>query len=175
MPDEQLQLFDVPGQPARLRRSATPSLGHATLRHDHAVLLAMIVMIAASMLFAFGVERGKHVVQAERSRSSVMQTASAPEAATIPTPAPQTRPSKLASSEEARFAVQVVSYRQAKFAQRELQQLQRQGENAFLLQRQGKTTVMVGPFLTKEHAASNVSRLRQRYRERYRDCFIRTL
>jgi cell division septation protein DedD len=72
---------------------------------------------------------------------------------------------------ESRFAVQVVSYSQAKFAQQELQQLQRQGEKAFLLKRQGKTTLLVGPFPTKENAASKLSGLRPRYR----DCFIRTL
>ena len=162
MSDEQLQLFDVPERLAHRRREFA-SLGHATLRHDHAVLLIMTALIVASIVFAFGVERGKRLAHTE-----LPAPVSAVEAPT--TPKLVQKPSKLAS-EASGFAVQVVSCTQAKFAQQALQQLQRQGEKAFLLQQQGRTMLLVGPFSTKANAAGKLSTLRQRYR----DCFIRTL
>ena len=187
MSDEQLQLFNVPGHPARRPRGLTAPLGQASLRHDHVVLVAMIAMIAASIVFAFGVERGKRVAHTEQS-PSIAQALSIPEATmsakrpetvvgstdSKASSAPQKQPLKAASASvagDAQFAIQVVTCRQTQSARRELRQLQQRGENAFLLQRQGKTTVLVGPFPTKENAASKLSALRQRYQ----DCFLRTL
>ena len=176
MSDEQLQLFDVPEHPAHRRRGFT-SLGQATLRHDHAVLLVITALIVSSIVFAFGVERGKRVARAEqRTSRSIVEAVPEPVATPQPVAAPGKpakliqKPSKLASNESG-FAVQVVSCNQAKFAQQELRQLQRQGEKAFLVQRDGRTALLVGPFPTKEHAAGKLSALRQQYR----DCFIRTL
>ena len=174
MSDEQLQLFNVPAHPAH-RRGGCTSLGQATLRHDHAVLLVMTALIIASVVFAFGVERGKRLVRAEQP-AFVAEALPAPEPVTSSAPV-SSKPAKLAPKtsklafKESNFAVQVVSYNQAKFAQQELQQLQRQGEKAFLLQQQGRTTLLIGPFPTKAHAVDKLSTLRQRYQ----GCFIRTL
>ena len=185
MSDEQLQLFDVPAHPAHRRRGFT-SVGQATLRHDHAVLLAMTALIIASVVFAFGVERGKRLARTEQS-ASMAEALPAPEPVTNsqPVAAPMapavkpvpSKPAKLApkasklASKESNFAVQVVSYSQARFAQQELQQLQRQGEKAFLMQQQGRTTLLIGPFPTKAHAVDKLLTLRQRYQ----GCFIRAL
>ena len=199
MSDEQLQLFDTAERSARPRRAFNPTLGHAVLRHDHAVLLAIAMLIGASITFALGVERGKRLAGAEsRVRFSIAADGArdaprsttvmspmtpagidrSPAPATPPAAAPAPRkpanapskPSKLAA-ETSGFAVQVVTYSQPKVAHQELQQLQQKGEKAFLLQRAGKTSLLVGPFPTKEHATSKLSALRSRYR----DCFIRTL
>ena len=80
-------------------------------------------------------------------------------------------PVKVAADERSRFAIQVVSYRQPRLAQRELQRLQQRGEQAFLIMKQDKVVVFVGPFPTKSHASSKLVRLRQQYQ----DCFLRSL
>ena len=194
MSDEQLQLFEGPERPVRFRRRMPTSLGHATLRHDHAVLLAMTALIVASVVFALGVERGKRLAKTEsRSLRTIAESIPNPSASIMPVAVPSApvdvarvkasaapapvkpakmtkKPSRLAA-ETSNFAVQVVSYSQVKFAQQELRQLQRRGEHAFLLQQQGRMTLLVGPFPTKEHAVSKLSTLRQRYE----GCFVRTL
>ena len=83
---------------------------------------------------------------------------------------PPRKPSKM-SAPKSRFAVQVVSYRQMKLAKRELQRLQQRGETAFLVTRQDRTVLLIGPFVDKERASSKLASLKRHYQ----DCFVRTL
>ncbi len=69
------------------------------------------------------------------------------------------------------FGVQVVSYSQLKLAHRELQRLKQQGEAAFLITKQDRVVLVIGPFRTKATAATKLARLK----ERYQGCFIRSL
>ena len=70
-----------------------------------------------------------------------------------------------------RYAVQVVSYTQVRLAQQELRRLQGTGERAFLIMRNGLTVVYVGPFPSKQNAREKSANLK----DRYQDCFVRTL
>ena len=98
-----------------------------------------------------------------------LERPSAPMPNTAPTQ-PSRKPGKT-SAPKSRFAVQIVSYRQMKLAQRELQRLQQRGETAFLVTRQDRTVLLVGPFVDKERASSKLASLKRRYQ----DCFVRTL
>jgi len=89
--------------------------------------------------------------------------------APIAAPKPKTRV-KLASG-KSRYAVQVVTYTQASLAKKELDRLHARGEHAFLVMRDGRTIVYVGPFPSKDHASEKVTSLKPRYG----DCFVRTL
>ncbi len=62
--DPQLQLFDMPPQASAPRQPAP--IGLLQLRYDHAVLLTIAGLIGVSVVFAFGVERGKQLAKAER-------------------------------------------------------------------------------------------------------------
>ena len=85
---------------------------------------------------------------------------------------PKSRPKESEKSlEKKRFAVQVVSYEQPQLAQRELQRLHARGEQAFLIKRQERVVLYVGPFPSKDTAGLKLQLLRQQYR----DCFIRVL
>ena len=104
-----------------------------------------------------------------------------PKALTVPAQTPKKAPAKLAAkipavdsgraSGTSRYAIQVVTYRAAQTAKRELTRLQSSGEPAFLMIRDGYTAVLVGPFPSKAHARENATRLRSTYQ----DCFVKTL
>lgn len=102
-----------------------------------------------------------------------------------PAPAPATTPkvkTKLVSASPvpdassggrrvSRYAVQVVTFSRPQLAKQELDRLVASGERAFLVMRDGRTIVYVGPFPSKTHAAGKLSTLKARYQ----DCFVRTL
>lgn len=72
---------------------------------------------------------------------------------------------------KSRYAIQVVTYSRAHRAKRELERLQALGERAFLVMREGRTTVYVGPFPSQTNASEKLLVLRPRYH----DCFVKTL
>ena len=78
---------------------------------------------------------------------------------------------RAATSGKSRFAVQVVSFSQPQRARAEVERLQARGERAFLIIRDGRTIVYVGPFPSRDHAGEKLTALRARYQ----DCFVRTL
>jgi len=184
---QQLHLFEVPAAPAAQRERLR--LGALFLRPDHVLLSLMFGLVGLSVIFALGVERGRQVAQAERpllaprepevktkaSTSSVEAEAPSPRRESAPNPVAPKKPGPKAAvkvaSAPSQFAIQVVSYNQPTLAQQELQRLQQRGERAFLVKRQGRTVLYVGPFPSKDHAATKLTALRQRYR----DCFVKTL
>ena len=86
-------------------------------------------------------------------------------------PAPKRKPPSKPALAKSRYAVQVVTYSRPLLAKQELQRLQAKGEPAFLVMREGRTSVYVGPFPTKGNAQEKVARLKARYQ----DCFVKSL
>ena len=77
-------------------------------------------------------------------------------------------PSKVRAS---RYAVQVVTYSRPHLAKQELDRLRARGEPAFLVIRDGRTVVYVGPFPSRGNASEKVAMLKAKYQ----DCFVRSL
>ena len=197
----QLELFDLSGHPTT--RPRQPSLGRLVLqiRQDQLVVASIAGLVGLTVVFAFGVERGKQLVRSERVLLARQQhpqqlDASAPtgrvvsESGTAKTPTPSadstkqvpaatpssvkpTAPSKLAAPIPggSRYAIQVVSYRQLQLAKREMDRLHATGERAFLVSRKGLTVLCVGPFPAKDNAKEKLVQLK----DRYPGCFLRTL
>lgn len=94
-----------------------------------------------------------------------------------PAAGPQLKPRTRLALEEAsgaserRYAIQVVTYSRPELARRELGRLQARGERAFLVMRDGRTVVYVGPFPSKGNAKDKLVTLKSRYQ----DCFVKTL
>ncbi len=193
--ERQLELFDVghPSTPRQPRESLGRWWFH--LRYDHVVLASVASVIGLTIIFACGVERGKHLVRAERlllqrqetvpalskastpkiaapSQPSAGPAASAKAAPAAPAakPAPVV-PSKTASKSRGRYAIQVVTFSRPVLAKQEMDRLQATGESAFLVMREGRTIVYVGPFVSKVNASEKLPTLKSRYR----DCFVRAL
>jgi len=194
----QLELFGTTLPQAAIRRR-NPVLGNLRLRDDHVILLTIAGLLAVTVVFAMGVERGKQVARAERpllapatpatqmtpeksttqadktveSERSLQPPASVPASPTSP-PTPRSIPRKAEKTTVAAtpgFAIQVVSYRKPDLARREMQRLQQRGEPAFLVMKQGFTVLCVGPFPSRENARTKLSHLKKQYG----DCFIRSL
>lgn len=120
--------------------------------------------------------------QTKASTTSTEQPKAAPSPASAPakakTPkrvveapaAPVTRKAAKTSG-SSRYAVQVSTFTRPHLAKQELDRLRARGEKAFLVIRDGRTMVYVGPFPSKTNASEKVANLRARYQ----DCFVRTL
>jgi cell division protein FtsN len=169
-------------------------------RYDQLVLAGIVGLIGMTVVFACGVERGKQLARAERalltreeprapapaavgtepSMASQAVPAVSPvkggesEGGPVPSLKPLTPKAKPPSKPgvgKSRYAVQVVTYSRPHLAKQELQRLKANGEPAFLVMRDGRTRVYVGPFPTKGNAQEQVARLKARYQ----DCFVRSL
>ena len=194
----QFELFEGLPQDAPRPRPVF-HIGTLSVRYDHVVLVALMGLVASSVVFAVGVERGKRLARVERPllaapagpaakatnaaspSKSTSATASetaesgeakaAPAQKALPTPSkPRKTPIKVADR-GAKFAIQVSAYRQGIRAQEELQRLQQGGERAFLLKKSDRIVVLVGPFPSKAHASSKLANLKTRYQ----DCFVKSL
>lgn len=149
--------------------------GKQLVRSEHVMLARPQPATEATPIQA----RPVTVSPAKRDAEASMGLSPAEAARPAPT-APQTpkAPSKLASSGKgtlrvgaSRYAIQVVTYSRPQLAKQELQRLQARGERAFLVIRNGRTAVYVGPFPSKGHASEHLARVRRRYQ----DCFVKTL
>lgn len=201
-PDTQLEMFDLPaGKAGSKPRQAWWVIEPLRLRADHAMLGVIMMLVAGSVVFAVGIERGKVVARTERRLDTMATTVEVPPASKTMSPStidhkslpasparpvtPSTSPAPnavpgmkkpaksvaQAPQSSSKYAVQVVSYSQPQLAKRELQRLQERGEDAFLLVVNDHTVLMVGPFGSRDRASQKVSALKQYYR----DCFVRTL
>lgn len=88
-----------------------------------------------------------------------------------PSKTPRKAEKSVVQSSGGRFAIQVVTFSQPKRAHQELQRLKQQGEPAFLVMKQGKTALLVGPFPTRANASAKLASLKPKYQ----DCFLRSL
>ena len=196
-PQSQLEFFDLTTQPSPKPRPYTLGRLVVHVRHDQLVLAGIGGLIGLTVVFACGVERGKQLTRGERvlmahqelppqrqaTEAATRPTASqapsvAPAADTkSPTPTPAQRkrePTKLATAPpegRSRYAVQIVSYRQAPLAQKELARLQAIGERAFLVLKGDYAVLYVGPFPSKSNAHEKVVQLKRRYA----GCFVKAL
>lgn len=72
---------------------------------------------------------------------------------------------------KSRYAIQVVTYTRPQLAQQAMARLRAKGERTFLVIREGRTTVYVGPFPSRSFASQKLPVLKAQYQ----DCFVRTL
>ena len=184
MSDGQLELFDLTSHDTPRPRRDTLGRLLLNLRYDQLALACVGMLLALTVVFAGGVERGKHLARAERLgqpqeeparalsknvRSPVSEPiVVAPVISTPKAPEPARQP---ASSSRPRYAVQVRTYSQPQLAKMELNRLHAKGESAFLIIREGRTAVYVGPFPSRNDATEKVALLRSRYQ----DCFVKSL
>lgn len=197
-PREQLELFEL----AQVKLQPQPhrqKVGRVViqLRHDQFLVAVIAMLMTSTVVFAFGVARGKQFVRSERlilarnprveeqhpvvqqgnsttNRSEVKSQVLPAEKSesTISTPLPKRSTEPLpVDDNKGRYAVQVVTYSKPQLASRELQRLQTLGEDAFLVTRSGRTVLYVGPFPSKANARQKQTELKTRYQ----DCFVKTL
>lgn len=190
--ENQLELFDLAQPCGPPRRRETLGRVFLQLRHDQLVIVAMFGLLGLTVIFAVGVERGKELARAERPVLERQRSAAAPstmpqapeppariapssrpaaDEKSAPAAAPKAKQPSKPPARRSRYAVQVVTYSRSQLAKLELQRLQARGESAFLVMREGRTSVYVGPFLSKANASQKLAMLKPRYQ----DCFVKGL
>ena len=186
-PEHQLELFEGVAPATRPAHHGLPRPWHLSLRYEQGVLCGIGVLIAVAVLFAFGVERGKQLARTERpllARTEAKPPVGAPTPAPVVPPAtiaaPIVQPAAPSTSESRqkksratapRYAVQVVTFSRAQLAKRAMDRLRAGGEAAFLVTRDGFTSVCLGPFSTRQLASQKVATLKPKFQ----DCFVRFL
>lgn len=164
-------MFDLASSPVPRPQRETLGRFFLQLRHDQLVLVGIVGLIGVTVVFACGVERGKQLVRAEffaQQAASTREPASAP---AVSPPAPKATQPKKPLGGRSRYAVQVVTYSRPQLAKLELDRLKARGEAAFLVIRDGRTRVYVGPFPSRSNADKKLAQLKTRYQ----DCFVRSL
>ena len=185
--ENQLELFDVASQAAPRPHRELVGQVRLHLRYDQLVLTSVIGILGLTVIFACGVERGKQLARYEGgSAPSALETptAAVPELPAAPMPtktatqrvpasgvSPKAKTPGKPAMVKSRYAVQVVTFSRLVLAKQELERLQSRGERAFLVAREGRTAVYVGPFTSKNNASEKVSTLKTHYQ----DCFVRVL
>ena len=189
--ERQLELFGAAQPSTKPRHRETLGRFFVHVRYDQLMLVGIAGLMAVTVIFACGVERGKQLVRGERAlfvreqpaplstppgaSGSAMAVPAAPSIEKTPVLTPLApnkakEPSKSGSG-RSRYAVQVVTYSRPQLAKMELQRLKAKGEQAFLMIREGRTSVYVGPFESKGYAQKHVVRLKTHYQ----DCFVKSL
>ena len=192
--ENQLELFEGAQPSARPPHREMLGRVFVQARYDQLVLVGMAALIGVTVIFASGVERGKQLARGERAlivrepakpvNTATPSIAGQPAMVIVPaagpvgnapaalTPlVPKAKPPSKSAVGKSRYAVQVVTYSRGTLAKLELERLQAKGEPAFLVIREGRTSVYVGPFPTKGNAQEHVARLKTRYL----DCFVKSL
>ena len=182
--EQQLELFPLEEQRIPPPRRETVGRLLIQLRYDHVTLATIGCLVGVAIIFACGVERGKQLARFERALLA-RQEPSLPSASVTPTvksatankivqaapPVRRVSGAKPALVGVSRYAIQVVTYSRPHLAHQELLRLQTRGERAFLIKRDGRTAVYVGPFPSQSHASQKLTTLKTRYQ----DCFVKTL
>ncbi len=192
MPDDngQLELFDLEHKAAP-RPQHRPAVGkvHFMLRHDQLVLVGIGALIGLTVVFAFGVERGKQLARVERvnaktnlsqsvdvvyaepqtqKQEQLIQVTTVPaESAVVASP----EVNSVRANELSGYAIQIVTYTKQEYAERERKRLEDSGELAFVKTYGEHSVLFIGPFESKDVAKRKLSSLKATYS----DCFLKSL
>ena len=119
-----------------------------------------------------GKPKTEPVVQSAKSVAAGAKTASETKKPnTAPSRLPADSPARAIKTGKSRYAIQVVTYSRPQLAKQEMDRLRARGEPAFLIIREGRVAVYVGPFPSKDHASEKLAGLKNRDQ----DCFLKTL
>ncbi len=150
----------------------------------------IIFIIAVVLAFSIGVEQGKRIARSQvvvrtakkevKEKKSVKESKEVkkpPKASTtskrevetkkVTTVQAKTRPKKASG----KYAVQLVVYKDKRYAQREMEYLKKQKYPFFKEVKNGKIILSAGPFATMEEAKKAEKDLKRRYK----DCFIKLI
>jgi septal ring-binding cell division protein DamX len=183
----QLELFTPSGDSGTLKpRPINNSFFSYIRAWEKTILIIIGIAVTSIISFSFGVEKGKRVVTQKNSvnfdvalkqQSGLKAPAAVPSAAKPIAPmAPvienknSIAPPPLKSTIES-YTIQVASYKTKAYAQKEADNLKKQGFVTLILTKGNYIVLCVGNFNSKKTAQSFVTQLKKRYQ----DCSIRRL
>lgn len=180
----QLELFSEEKGEVRqgARHPGIPFLNYAKA-YEKSILLIIGIIITGLISFSLGVEKGKKISMSRfNSRFDVVSAPPQPVLlnAKQEVAAGESRAREAVRSEEKPqpkflerqgYVIQLASYKNRSFAEREVVSLKKNGFSASVMPKGGFTLLLVGNIPNKETALSMLAQLKKRYR----DCYIRRL
>ncbi|KPK96578.1 MAG: hypothetical protein AMJ95_13425 [Omnitrophica WOR_2 bacterium SM23_72] len=186
----QLEMFSAQSQSFSRKGDRHDNLFFNFVRSYEKAILVIIGMVAVSIIsFGLGVEKGKRVTSVKFSpRLDMAKKPALPPVKVAPAeqPKPQVTGKPVALPEgsaevkeksapqfleQQGYVIQLASYQQRNFADREAEELKKKGFSPIILKKGVFTVLYVGNFPSKESASAKLSELR----ERYTDCYIKKL
>lgn len=184
-PATQLELFSQAKDSRQARGLQTDKAFFTRVRNYEKTIMVIIAITGTGIIsFGIGVEKGKKISMSRfNSRFDVTATApqkvvtvSVAQKVMVPdhvsketvNPNERTVPKFL---EKQGYVIQLASYKNRSLAEKEVNDLKKQGLNALVLTKGTFTVLYVGNLANKELALSLLPELRKRYR----DCYIRRL
>ena len=183
----QFELF--PGASASHQQAARPQffLSQFTLSLENMIIAGIFILMGVIFSFSVGVERGKKIalansfknvysnvlsvpqekaVVAPAAKVSTFKTLQAPAA----TPIPQEKSTDevqppVAPVETGSYTIQVASFKQIEYAQKEAEGLRKKGYEIFVFPKGNYSIVCVGKFLRKDDAGVTLTQLKKTYKD----------
>ncbi len=176
----QFELF--PGAPGSSADASRPRylFAHLTLSLENTVVLAIMMVMTVVFAFSLGVEKGKKLTKKIESISPinlVRQERSSPEESNKKFDAsfPESKIVVGAPASErplnSLYTIQVASFKEETYAQKEASALKRKGFDAFVAEKGDYSIVCVGKFRDKDQTNLWVPKLKRKYT----DCLVRRL
>ena len=159
----------------------------ATLSYENIVFFSVIFIMLGVAVFALGVERGKKLALKDRilltdliDNKKTARQDTVPESVDVPDikdAQPYVPPAKIREepketvtvSDDKPYTVQLIAYKSEISANKEMEELKKEGYETFLIVRDGYYQICVGNFRNKEEAKSTIAALSKIYK----DCFFR--
>lgn len=172
-----------------------------TLSWDNIIIAGIVIVILLTLFFSLGVERGRKLINPSGDSAQVNQgkgegrLTDLPAAKQMPIeqllpeqsekesmmmkPSVMDSPQKIVAPAQesisgsgvSRYTIQVASFKEMEYAQREAADLKKKGYDILLLPKGGHVIVCVGKFTNKEKAVVTQNRLKKQYK----DCLVRRL
>jgi len=159
-----------------------------TLSLENTIIIAIILIMAVIFSFSVGVEKGKKIVTTQpntfkqdnaeltghKDKPSNRIKPFLKESSQVSTEQAAVKKAPQATKEilvKNAYTIQVASYKQEKYAQKEAGTLKKTGHQTFVLPKGSHSIVCVGKFSSQAEAKNALSRLRNKYK----DCLVRRL
>ena len=170
----QFELF--PGAPGSSADASRPRylFAHLTLSLENTVVLAIMMVMTVVFAFSLGVEKGKKSNPPSITPINlVRQQRSFPKESDVSFPERKIVAGGLASEKTLNFSytIQVASFKDEAYAQKEASALKRKGLDAFVAEKGDYRIVCVGKFRNKDQTNLLVPKLKRKYT----DCLVRRL
>lgn len=162
--NSQFELFSQSSASGALRLEPKKNVFLSGLRRNDKVILSIIVIAVLCIAsFALGVEKGRRL-----NYAAVAAPRRQPQVAQQPIPAQQVKPQPVVTGN---YLIQLATYKNMSFAQKEAQTLKQRGFTPVILTKKGYAVLYVGNITNVEAANMLLAQLKKRYS----GCILRRL
>lgn len=168
-----------PGSPGSSGETGRPRYMFANLTFslENIIIVSIVMVMVMVFCFSLGVERGRRLMRPQSMPVEKVQPAVVP-AIVVPqavTQKPGVKTEAVVAAQPATqevlpvlkdvYTIQVASFKQKSFAQKEATLLQQKGFDIFVVPKGGHSIVCVGKFIEKKEAQTFASKIPRKYKD----------